>query len=91
MQNEAALDPLLHLLRQRGRAAAKDVSVVAVCQDQVARQASVPLTSVAISAREMGRQAVELVMAKLRGVQQERVTLLPPELTVRDSSGPAPR
>lgn len=90
VQNESAIDPLLSLLRQQGRAVPEDVSVVAICPDQVATQSSVRLTSVAIPAPEMGRRAVELVMAKLNGEPDERVELLPPELVVRDSSGPAP-
>ncbi|MTE21244.1 LacI family DNA-binding transcriptional regulator [Streptomyces sp. TRM43335] len=90
VQNEAAIEPLLSLLRRLGKAVPEDVSVVAICPDQVAVQASVRLTSVAIPAHEMGRRAVELVMAKVRGERDERLDLLPPRLTVRTSSGPAP-
>ncbi|MDW6059571.1 LacI family DNA-binding transcriptional regulator [Streptomyces sp. FXJ1.4098] len=90
VQNEAAIDPLLSLLRQQGRAVPEDVSVVAICPDPVATQASVRLTSVAIPAHEMGRRAVELVVAKLEGHGSDEVALLEPELTVRASSGPAP-
>ncbi|MEU0132741.1 LacI family DNA-binding transcriptional regulator [Streptomyces sp. NPDC006296] len=90
VQNEAAVEPLLNLLQQQGRAVPEDVSVVAVCPDQVATQASVRLTSVAIPAQEMGRRAVEQVMAKLGGRSTDEVDLLEPVLTVRASSGPAP-
>ncbi|MDT0547220.1 MULTISPECIES: LacI family DNA-binding transcriptional regulator [unclassified Streptomyces] len=90
VQNEAAIDPLLSLLRQQGRAVPEDISVLAICPDQVATQASVRLTSVAIPAQEMGRRAVDLVVAKLEGRGTDEVTLLAPELTVRASSGPAP-
>ncbi|MFI8207053.1 LacI family DNA-binding transcriptional regulator [Streptomyces sp. NPDC085937] len=90
VQNEAALEPLLALLRQQGRAVPEDVSVVAVCPEQVAVQASVRLTSVAVPAQEMGRHAVEQLVAKLDGRGGDEVVLLPPELTVRASSGPAP-
>ncbi|WP_031508337.1 LacI family DNA-binding transcriptional regulator [Streptomyces megasporus] len=90
VQNEAVIDPLLSLLRQLGKAVPEDVSVVAICPDQVAVQASVRLTSVAIPAHEMGRRAVELVMAKARGEKDDLLDLLPPRLTVRASSGPAP-
>ncbi|GHH84533.1 LacI family transcriptional regulator [Streptomyces sulfonofaciens] len=88
VQNEYAVEPLLTLLRQQGRAVPEDVSVVAVCPEQVAVQASVRLTSVAIPAQEMGRRAVELVVAKLAGQPTDEVGLLTPELTVRASSGP---
>lgn len=90
VQNESAVEPLLALLRQQGRAVPEDVSVVAICPDQVAVQASVRLTSVAIPAQEMGRSAVEHLVAKLAGRGGEEVVLLAPELTVRASSGPVP-
>ncbi|WP_405484488.1 LacI family DNA-binding transcriptional regulator [Streptomyces sp. NBC_00009] len=91
VQNEAATDPLLALLRQSGRAVPEDVSVVAVCPEQVAAHASVPLTSVAVPAQEMGRRAVEQVIAKIEGRgSDEEVVLLAPELTVRESATQAP-
>ncbi|NED12925.1 LacI family DNA-binding transcriptional regulator [Streptomyces sp. SID9124] len=90
VQNEAAVEPLLNLLRQQGRAVPEDVSVVAICPEQVATQASVRLTSVAIPAQEMGRRSVEQVVAKLSGRGTDEVELLAPELTVRESTGPAP-
>ncbi|MFB8210892.1 LacI family DNA-binding transcriptional regulator [Streptomyces sp. NPDC056010] len=91
VQNEAAVEPLLNLLRQQGKAVPEDVSVVAICPEQVATQASVRLTSVAIPAQEMGRRSVEHVVAKLSGRGADEVELLAPELTVRESTGPAPR
>ncbi|MFF7771080.1 LacI family DNA-binding transcriptional regulator [Streptomyces massasporeus] len=90
VQNESAVEPLLALLRQQGRAVPEDVSVVAICPDQVAMQASVRLTSVAIPAQEMGRHAVDHLVAKLDGRGSDEVVLLAPELTVRGSTGPAP-
>ncbi|MFF5278650.1 LacI family DNA-binding transcriptional regulator [Streptomyces sp. NPDC000133] len=90
VQNESAVEPLLNLLRQQGRAVPEDVSVVAICPQQLASEASVRLTSVAIPAQEMGRRAVEQVVAKLGGRGTDEVDLLAPELTVRASSGPAP-
>lgn len=90
VQNESAVEPLLAVLRQQGRAVPEDVSVVAVCPEQVAVEASVRLTSVAVPAREMGRRAVEQLIAKLAGRGAEEAVLLTPELTERASSGPAP-
>ncbi|MCE7080007.1 LacI family DNA-binding transcriptional regulator [Streptomyces sp. ST2-7A] len=98
VQNESALGPMLSLLRQQGRAVPEDVSIVAICPDEVATQGSVALTSVAIPAREMGRRAVELVMPKVEAAGRnghgrpvpDRIELLPPRLTVRASTGPAP-
>ncbi|ONK10851.1 LacI family DNA-binding transcriptional regulator [Streptomyces sp. MP131-18] len=99
VQNEAAIGPMLSLLRQQGRAVPEDISVIAVCPEQVATQQSVALTSVAIPAQEMGRRAVELVMAKAGAADgraptgagaETLIELLPPQLTVRASTGPAP-
>ncbi|MEW2297812.1 LacI family DNA-binding transcriptional regulator [Streptomyces sp. NPDC006743] len=90
VQNESAVEPLLALLRQQGRAVPEDVSVAAICPDQVAVQASVRLTSVAVPAQEMGRHAVERLVAKLDGREGAEVVLIAPQLTVRASSGPAP-
>jgi DNA-binding LacI/PurR family transcriptional regulator len=90
VQNESAIGPLLSLLRQQGRAVPEDVSVVAICPEQVATQSSPQLTSVAIPAQQMGRHAVELVIAELAGRSADEVRLLAPHLTVRASSGPRP-
>ncbi|MFJ4879031.1 LacI family DNA-binding transcriptional regulator [Streptomyces sp. NPDC088745] len=90
VQNEQALEPLLSLLRQDRRAIPEDISVVAVCPEQVALQGSIRLTSVTIPAREMARQAVERLVAKIAGESQGEVFLLEPELVARASSGPAP-
>ncbi|MEU2655262.1 LacI family DNA-binding transcriptional regulator [Streptomyces sp. NPDC007325] len=91
VQNETAVEPLLALLRRTGRAVPEDVSVVAVCPEGVAERASVPLTSVAIPAQELGRRAVERLFARLTapdGPDATGVELLTPVLTVRESSGP---
>ncbi|MBT2378870.1 LacI family transcriptional regulator [Streptomyces sp. CB00316] len=90
VHNEQAVEPLLSLLRQDRRAVPEDISVVAVCPEQVALQGSVRLTSVTIPAREMARQAVDHLIAKVEGKADEEVVLLKPELVVRASSGPAP-
>ncbi|MFE1266927.1 LacI family DNA-binding transcriptional regulator [Streptomyces sp. NPDC058758] len=90
VQNEAAVEPLLAVLRHQGRAVPEDVSVAAVCPDQVAAHASVPLTAVAVPAQDMGRIAVERLVARLRGGAAPETELLAPRLTVRAGTGPAP-
>jgi DNA-binding LacI/PurR family transcriptional regulator len=86
VQNEAAIPSLLSALRQLGRLVPEDVSIVAICPDQVALQSSPRLTSVSIPADEMGRTAVRLAMAKLDGKDTAGATLITPTLVVRDSS-----
>ncbi|MEU3424122.1 LacI family DNA-binding transcriptional regulator [Streptomyces gardneri] len=89
VQNEAAVEPLLALLRHQGRAVPEDVSVAAICPDQVAVHASVPLTAVSVPAQEMGRLAVERLVARLRGEAARGTELIAPLLTERASTGPA--
>ncbi|MFE5711218.1 LacI family DNA-binding transcriptional regulator [Streptomyces sp. NPDC056501] len=89
VQNEAAVEPLLALLRHQGRAVPEDVSVVAICPDQVAVHASVALTAVSVPAQEMGRLAVERLVARLGGEAARGTELIVPRLTERASTGRA--
>ncbi|MFB7591716.1 LacI family DNA-binding transcriptional regulator [Streptomyces sp. NPDC056169] len=89
VQNEAAVEPLLALLRHQGRAVPEDVSVVAICPDQVAVHASVPLTAVSVPAQDMGRRAVERLVARLAGEAARGTELIAPRLTERASTGRA--
>lgn len=86
VQNEAAIGPLLSLLRLSGRTVPEDTSVVAICPDQVALHSSPRLTSVSIPADEMGRRAVRLAVARIGGERPDAVELIAPTLTVRESS-----
>ena len=96
VQNEGAIGPLLNLLRSGGRTVPEDVSVVALCPEQLAEQYSPQLTAVAGPTKELGRVAIEQVMRRIAAStrnerpEDERV-LLTPVLTVRESTGPAPR
>jgi DNA-binding LacI/PurR family transcriptional regulator len=89
VQNETVVPPLLSVLRASGRVVPEDISVVALCPDQVAEQTAPRLTSVRIPAEDMGRRAVELLMRRLDDGRAGEVVLLPPELTVRGSTARA--
>jgi DNA-binding LacI/PurR family transcriptional regulator len=91
VHNESALGPLLDAFRAAGRRIGEDLSVLAMCPDDLAEQATPPLSSIAIPADEVGRQAVGLLMAKLDGQPVPGATLLPPQLTVRPAPGPRSR
>jgi DNA-binding LacI/PurR family transcriptional regulator len=91
VQNEAAVGPLLHLLAQHRRAVPEDVSVVAICPDQIAVRPQPKITSVSIPAEEMGQHAVGLAMAQLADKPTTGITLIPPKLVVRGSSAPRAR
>jgi DNA-binding LacI/PurR family transcriptional regulator len=86
VQNEAILPPLMSLLRAAGRTVPEDVSIIALCPDQLAEQTSPRLTSVHIPAQELGTRAVELLMRRMNDGDSGEVVLIPPTLTVRGSS-----
>jgi DNA-binding LacI/PurR family transcriptional regulator len=90
VQNEAILPPLMSLLRTAGRTVPEDVSIVALCPDQLAEQTSPRLTSVHIPAQELGIRAVELLMRRMDDGDSGEVVLIPPTLTVRGSTATAP-
>ncbi|MGH2928566.1 MAG: LacI family DNA-binding transcriptional regulator, partial [Solirubrobacteraceae bacterium] len=92
VQNEAVIPPLLSLLRAAGRIVPEDVSIVAVCPDQLAERTSPQLSSVNLPAAELGARAVQLLMSRIEGGEGDgEVTLIPPALTVRGSTGPVAR
>jgi DNA-binding LacI/PurR family transcriptional regulator len=86
VHNEPIVAPLVEAFRDLGLRVPEDLSVVALCPDEIAEQTPLPLTSVAIPAEELGSRAVELLMAKLEDREVPDATLLPPHLTVRASS-----
>ncbi len=89
VHNEAAVAHVLTVVASLGRAVPDDVSVVAICPDEVAERSTPPLDSVLIPAEEVGSQAVELLMRKLEGTEVPQATLLAPRLTSRASTARA--
>ena len=86
VHNEAALGWIAGSLRALGRRVPDDVAVVAICPDELAEQ--MQLTSVQLPAEELGRQATELLVARLNGHPTAPLTLLPPKLSGRASTAP---
>ncbi len=91
VQNEAVIPSLLSLLRTTGRIVPEDVSIVAVCPDQLAEQTSPRLSSVNLPAAELGNRAVDLLMRRMHDGAPGEVLLIPSALTVRESAAPAPQ
>jgi DNA-binding LacI/PurR family transcriptional regulator len=87
VHNALALRPLLDALRSRGREVPRDVSVVALAPDELG---GASVTTVPLPSEEMGRRAVELLMAKLDGAPDTGATLLAPELVLRGSTSSPP-
>lgn len=90
IHNEAVVAPLMAAFEAAGRSVPGDLSVVAICPDEVALRPQIPLTAVALPASEIGERAVELLMAKLDERSVPDATLLPPQLTLRASTAPRP-
>lgn len=88
VHNEAVLEPLIDAFEQLGLRVPADLSITAICPDELAASLRVPVTSVALPSTELGERAVELLMAKLGGSDVPGVTLLPPRMTERASTAP---
>lgn len=78
----------LEWLRRRGFRVPEDVSVVGFDGVPDGERSSPPLTTVTQPIREIGRHAVEAILDDKGGVHREA---LPVTLTIRASTGPAPR
>ncbi|MBE1874866.1 LacI family DNA-binding transcriptional regulator [Myceligenerans pegani] len=90
VHNEAALPHVLSRLADRGIVVGADMSVVAVCPTDVALSQRIAMTSIDLPAEDIGRVAVDMVMARLDGEQPSETRLLAPVLTERESSAPGP-
>ncbi|WP_399096522.1 LacI family DNA-binding transcriptional regulator [Streptomyces sp. BBFR2] len=88
VHNEPALGPVLEAFKEAGLRIPEDLSAVAICPDELAENAPVPVSSVPLPAAEVGERAVELLMTKLNGGEVPDATLLPPQLTRRASTAP---
>lgn len=78
-------------LQERGLRVPADLSVVALHDFPVARYLSPPITTVAMPLRELGRVAVEVMLARLAGAPPAEVVVAgEPELIVRGSTAPPP-
>ena len=88
VHNEPILEPLIEAFEQLGLRVPGDLSVTAICPDELAESVRVPVTSVALPSAEVGERAVELLMKKLGGSAVPEATLLPPRLAERASTMP---
>ncbi|MFD5407467.1 LacI family DNA-binding transcriptional regulator [Streptomyces griseorubiginosus] len=87
VHNEPVLEPLVDAFADLGLHIPSDLSVTAICPDEVAESSRVPITSVALPSAEVGERAVELLMKKLDGTTVPESTLLAPRMTERGSTG----
>lgn len=83
VHNEPVVQPLVEALSALGLRIPEDMSVAAICPDEIAEHTPVPVTSVSIPAAEVGARAVGLLMSKLQGQEVPEATVLPVRFTVR--------
>ncbi|MFD0263528.1 LacI family DNA-binding transcriptional regulator [Kitasatospora indigofera] len=83
---------LLRAMHEAGRRVPEDVSVVGFDDIPEGAYLTPPLTTVRQGFAELGRRALALLVAELDGAPGAPAqVLVPPELVVRRSTGPAPR
>jgi LacI family transcriptional regulator len=82
----------MRMIRELGMEIPRDVSVVGVDDLPLAENTWPPLTTVSQPREELGRAAVKLLIKQIRGedLQGQTQIVLPTELVVRQSTGPAP-
>ncbi|MEU4086356.1 LacI family DNA-binding transcriptional regulator [Streptomyces aureus] len=88
VHNEPVLEPLIDAFEQLGLRVPADLSVTAICPDDLAEGLRVPVTSIAIPSAEVGARAVDLLMRQLDGTPCPEATLLTPRMTERASTAP---
>jgi DNA-binding LacI/PurR family transcriptional regulator len=88
VHNEAVLEQVIKVFEVRGRKVPDDISVVAICPDELAESVSPPVTSVNIPAQYIAEEAVKLLMGNLMHESRLRgsTTLHTPTLTERAST-----
>ena len=87
--NDQSAMGVLRAVHDRGREVPGDVSVVGFDDTPDSGFLVPPLTTVRQDLREVGRRAVELVIRHVGGDRELEHVLVPPELVVRASAGPA--
>ena len=81
---------LMGAARDKGLLPGKDIAVVGFNDIALAHELTVPLTSVRLPLAEMGQQAVELLLKRIKGEAVESIVLTP-QLQVRASSTVLPK
>jgi DNA-binding LacI/PurR family transcriptional regulator len=93
VMNDRAVPGVMRAISDRGLFIPADVSLVSiVSSERMSEMMNPPLTIMNPPSTEMAKLAVELLIEQLEGRQREvSQVLLPCELIVRGSSGPAPK
>jgi DNA-binding LacI/PurR family transcriptional regulator len=87
VHNDMAVSAVVDALKRSFRDIPRDLSLIALCPEDVANEQSPVLTHVALPAVELGRRAVELLVAQDNGMPVSS-TLIEPRLHPRASTAP---
>jgi DNA-binding LacI/PurR family transcriptional regulator len=82
---------LLRRLHEAGREVPRDLSVVGFDDIPEAAYFIPPLTTVRQDFAELGRRCLHILLARIEGETAHTRVVVPPELVVRNSTGPAPK
>lgn len=78
---------LYSVLQEKGLVPGKDVKVVGYNDSSICNILPVPLSSVSSRSKEMGKEAIRMMMEALEGgVKEEAAKWIIPELKIRESS-----
>lgn len=89
--NDLVAMGLLSAVQESGCRVPEDLSILGFDDIPFARYTTPPLTTAAVPAAELGAQAWARMRGLLEGAEAGHPLTLLPELTVRGSTGPAPR
>lgn len=79
---------LLRRLHEAGREVPRDISVVGFDDIPEAAYFTPPLTTVRQDFAELGKRCLHILLARIEGDEDATRVVVPPELVVRESSGP---
>jgi LacI family transcriptional regulator len=85
--NDFAAIGAFSALREEGLTAGKDVAIVGFNDVSIAKALPIPLTTVRSPMSEMGKQSLEMMLARING-QDVHARTLEPQLIVRESTVP---
>jgi DNA-binding LacI/PurR family transcriptional regulator len=91
--NSQAVGPVLHALVERGLVPGRDISLIGLCTDAAAEATTPAVTNVSLEPRDVSRRAMEILFRLLDrdgDDPAQLVELIPPRLTRRDTTLPAP-
>ena len=84
---------VLHAIRSHGLRVPEDISVIGIDNIAMAEHSNPPLTTLSPPKHRMGRMAMQMLRRMIQGFSssQDSFLLMESPLTVRESTGPAPR